>query len=267
MVLLLVGWNDAPRCERTFFGDFQLDHWRNSSRAAEAEPPVGTKVAKAVCNEPVFVQFYRPGDVGAVAEYNVRSGINHAVGKFPHIASVFTVKGFRTFGNMLMDGAFCSAVKRNDDHVSFFFQLCHNLFCPGNIAHIASAAVGGKSAKAIFYPIALEDHGFIRARQPCVVDTDFFQRRFGALAALRPKIAGVVVGQAQYVKSGIYIMVHIAFRRPENIADLGIPTGFRRPSFVQNRAFLISECDIGGFQNFAHIIQQVFAIVGRQVTG
>lgn len=267
MDLLLVDGRDLTFGELAVGFDLEGNDGCVPRRAAEAEPAVSTEIAHTVDDEPVLVQLHGAGDVRAVAEYDIRAGVDDGVGKGVHIAAVFTHEGLGALGHVLGVGALSAAVEGNDDDIRKAGELFHDPLGIGQIADVAGAAVGREGAKPVFDPVLFKNGVFVGAGQACVEDAGFLKVGLGLFAAFRAEVAGVVIGDADQVKTRVYVMLDVFGRGAEHIALAHVPAGLGRTAAVEERAFQIAEGDVGVFEDLPDVGQQVFAVVGGQVAG
>ena len=176
-------------------------------------------------------------------EYNISTRVYHPVGEGIHISPACTQVHFIPAGYMLVVSSFCSAMKRNNEYITTLSERVDHPGCCVQVIETVTAKIGSKGNQSIAYPILYNDHRG-RGIGTCIGYTMAFKNPFCLPLPGGTKIIGMVIGNADHVKSSIHETVNIMVGHPEHETLGGIFAFFRVSDISRKGSLQVSEGDI-----------------------
>ena len=254
----------------------------------QIEAAIGGEIAEGVGNQMAAVNFHGADDVGAGADDELGSVVDHGVGEAAEIAAIFADEALVAGGYVLVSGAFGASMKRDDDDVGFGPGCADGVDGVIEIKEVVTRGVGGKG-----------DDGDSGAADGQVGDVADFSGMSdaqgiedvaGTGAPFLPEIEGVIVGQTHDGEAGGLEILSVAGGDAKGIAVDGLgdgsfsgftmfgvtgwggrSAGVGEPAsalfcsaVIHERAFEIAEDDVSFLQDGRDFLKKIDAIVGRE---
>jgi hypothetical protein len=188
-----------------------------------------------------------------MTENNIRTSIYHPVSKGIHVSTAGTQVNFILSGNMLMFSSFCSSMEGDYEYITPLPERIDHPGCCIQVIETVTAKIGGKSNQSIPDPVIDYDHGR-QGMGTCRGYTMAFQHPFGLQLPGGTKIIGMVVRDADHVKSTVHKTVNIMIGHPEYKTLGGVFAFFRISQVSRKGSFQIPEGDICIPQYSVHIM-------------
>jgi len=188
-----------------------------------------------------------------MTEDNIRTSVDYPVGEGIHIPPAGTQVHFIPAGYMLMISSFCSTMKGYNEYVTALPERVDHPGCGIQIIETVTAKIGSKGNQSIASPVLYNDH-CRRGIGPCRGYTMAFKNPFGLPLPGGTKIIGMVIRNADHIKSSIHETANIMVGHPEYETLGGIFASFRVSNISRKGSFQVSECDICILQYSVYIL-------------
>ena len=263
--LLLDEGVDATLEETTLTVGLHLDDGGVAGDACEVHAVGRAEVAKTIDNETTVIDLDGTHYVGTVTINDVGTVVDTVVSQFAQRATVLAKESLSAVGQMVLGAPLGTAVERDDDDVRLLLEVVQNATDGVEVGVLQCVGIVAEGAEADAESLTLDDGGLGASLNAGKLDAFLAEHALSTEDALLAEVVGVVVGHTQKVEAGLLEPLYVSGRRAEGI-DVGT-LALGALSTVAEGAFEIAHGKVGLLEDGASILEQLGAIVGRQLDG
>ena len=214
------------------------------------------EVAKGVGDKAIFVELHATGDVRAVSDDKVCAIINNRVCDFKNIPTVLPHVLLNTWLYPAVVGTFAPGVHRENDNIRSLREATHHFEDALEVVEVCGSLVWGEGADADFKAIFL-DNGVRLCCQPGVVNPETLQDFGGVALPGWAKVATVVIGKGEDIKTCFLQLSRKGFGLAEAVADFGFAALFELATLIQDGSLEVTKGYICGFDKGCDVPEQL----------
>ena len=229
---------------------------RDAIVAGETNLVCCAEVTKGVGDEAIFVELHATGDVRAVSDNKVCAIVNHRVCDFQDIPTVLPQVLLRTWLYPAVIGTFAPGVHRENDDIRSLREATHHFEDALEVVEVRGSLVWSEGADSNFEAIFLDD-GIRLCSQPGVVNPQTLQDFGGVALPGWAKVAAVVIGKGEDIKTRFLQLCRKGFGLAEAVADFGFAALFELAALIQDGSLEVTKGYVCGFDEGCDFPEQL----------